>query len=52
LFVIPAHDDGVTLQDELVVARLRSKIAALRPHVVMPVDADFLDYEEQGFDFL
>jgi hypothetical protein len=52
LIVIPARNREVPLRDELVVARLYAKIAALRPRAVMPVDAEYLDREEQDFDFL
>ena len=52
LIVVPARNREVTLRDELVVARLHAKIAALRPRAVMPVDAEHLDREEQDFDFL
>jgi hypothetical protein len=52
LIVVPTRNREVLLQDDLIVARLHAKIAALRPHAVVPVDAEYLDCEEQDFDYL
>jgi hypothetical protein len=52
LIVAPSHDLDVELRDELTVARLRSKTAALGPHVIVPTDSATLVPEELAFDFL
>jgi hypothetical protein len=52
LIVIPSRDVEVPMRDELVVARLHAKIAALTRRSVVPVDLDILDHEEQNLDFL
>ena len=53
LMVIPARNREVPLGDELIVARLRAKIAALRPRAVLPVDSDSINRgEDLDFDFL
>jgi hypothetical protein len=52
LMVVPSHDADRELRDELTIARLRSKIAALRPHEIVPTDAGLLESVEVAFDFL
>ncbi|HEX4402308.1 MAG TPA: hypothetical protein VHZ98_13375 [Galbitalea sp.] len=53
LIVIPARESDTPLGDELIVARLRAKIDALRPRAVLPVDSDSVNRaEELDFDFL
>jgi hypothetical protein len=52
LIVLPSHDLDVELRDELTIARLRAKTAALGPHTVVPTDSATLDHEELAFDFL
>jgi hypothetical protein len=49
--VVPSHDLDVDLHDELTIARLRAKIAALAPHPVIPSDSETLDREGLAFDF-
>lgn len=50
LIVVPAHDHEVPLRDEMTIARLRAKIAALGPHRVIPTDAPPAD--ELSYDYL
>jgi hypothetical protein len=50
LFVVPSRDRNVVLRDEMPIARLRAKIAALGPHRVLPTEAQPSD--DQGFDYL
>ena len=50
--VVPSHDLDVELHDELTIARLRAKVAALGPRMVVPSDSETLDREELAFDFL
>ena len=52
LMVVPSHDADRELRDELTIARLRSKIAALRPHEIVPSDAGLMESDEVAFDFL
>jgi hypothetical protein len=52
LMAVPSHETDVELRDELTIARLRSKIAALRPHEIMPSDAGPISRDELAFDFL
>jgi hypothetical protein len=52
LMVVPSHEADIELRDELPIARLRSKIAALRPHEIVPSDAGLLKRDEVAFDFL
>jgi len=52
LIVIPAHTHEAELRDEITVARLHAKIAALGPHPVLPIDSAMLDHDELNFDFL
>jgi hypothetical protein len=52
LIVVPARDNEVQLRDEMTIARLRAKIAALGPHRVLPIDPAILAREEQDFDYL
>jgi hypothetical protein len=52
LLVAPSHDADVALRDELTIARLRAKTAALGPHNVVPSEAGPIDRDELAFDFL
>jgi hypothetical protein len=52
LMVVPSHEANVELQDELTIARLHSKTAALGPHEVVPSESGELDHNEMSFDFL
>jgi hypothetical protein len=52
LLVAPCHDAEVELRDELTIARLRAKTAALGPHPVVPSDSGVLDRDELAYDFL
>jgi hypothetical protein len=52
LFVAPAHAHDVKLRDELIIRRLRSKIAALGPHRVMPTAAAPVTQDDMTYDFL
>ena len=52
LIVVPSHDVDVELRDELTIARLRAKTAALGPHNVVPTESGILDGAESTFDFL
>jgi hypothetical protein len=52
LIVVPSHDLDVQLRDEMTIARLRAKTAALGPHTVVPTDSGAIEHEELTFDFL
>ena len=52
LIVVPSHDLDVVLRDELTIARLRAKTAALGPHTVIPTESGTLERDELAFDFL
>jgi hypothetical protein len=52
LMVVPSHDADVELTDELTIARLHAKIAALGPHEVVPSESSTLDGDQLAFDFL
>jgi hypothetical protein len=52
LFVAPSHNADVALRDELTIARLRAKAAALGPHNVVPSDSNAVDRDELAYDFL
>jgi hypothetical protein len=52
LIVLPSHDPEVELGDELTIARLRAKAAALGPHVVVPSESGVLGSDEIAYDFL
>jgi hypothetical protein len=52
LLVAPSHDADVALRDELTIARLRAKTAALGPHTVLPCESGPIDRDELAFDFL
>jgi hypothetical protein len=52
LIVVPSHDPDVNLGDELTIARLRAKTAALGPHIVVPSESGVLDRDELTYDFL
>jgi hypothetical protein len=52
LLVAPSHDAEVALRDELTIARLRAKTAALGPHTVLPSDSGAIDRDELAYDFL
>src|ERR1700709_2658736 len=53
LLVMPSHDSDVDLGDELTIARLRAKTAALGPHTVVPVEPTAIGRDEPlAFDFL
>jgi hypothetical protein len=50
LLVMPCDREDTELRDELTIARLHAKIAALAPHQVMPLEseraADRLEFDE------
>jgi hypothetical protein len=52
LLVAPSHDADVVLRDELTIARLRAKTAALGPHNVVPSESGLIDRDELAFDYL
>jgi hypothetical protein len=52
LIVVPAHEVDVELRDEMTIARLRSKTAALGPHTVVPSESETPDIAALAFDFL
>jgi hypothetical protein len=52
LIVLPSHDPEVELGDELTIARLRAKIAALGPHTIVPSELSVLEHGEIAYDFL
>jgi hypothetical protein len=52
LLVAPSHEAEVALRDELTIARLRAKTAALGPHMVVPSDSGVIDRDELAYDFL
>jgi hypothetical protein len=52
LMMVPSHDAEVSLRDELTIARLRAKTAALGPHTIVPSEAGVADRDELAFDFL
>ena len=52
LIVVPAHAVDVELRDEMTIARLRAKTAALGPHTVVPSESETLDSAALAFDFL
>jgi hypothetical protein len=52
LIVVPAHEVDVELRDEMTIARLRAKTAALGPHTVVPSESETPDTAAMAFDFL
>lgn len=52
LLVAPSREADVALRDELTIARLRAKTAALGPHTVVPSESAQIDRDELAFDFL
>ena len=52
LIVVPLHSVEVKLRDEMTIARLRAKTAALGPHKIVPTDSETVDNEGAPFDFL
>jgi hypothetical protein len=52
LIVVPAHEVDVELRDEMTIARLRAKTAALGPHMVVPSESETTDTAALAFDFL
>lgn len=52
LLVAPAHDLDVDLRDELTIARLRARTAALGPHPIVPSEGGVLDHDELTLDYL
>lgn len=52
LIVVPARTREFRLRDELTIARLRAKIAALGPHRILPVAAVPLTRDDLTYDFL
>jgi hypothetical protein len=52
LMVVPSHDPEVELGDEMTIARLRAKTAALGPHTVVPSEEIAFGRDESTFDFL
>ena len=52
LLVAPSHQADVELRDELTIARLRAKTAALGPHTVVPSEAPAVDRDELAYDYL
>ena len=52
LLVVPSHDAEVALRDELTIARLRAKTAALGPHRVVPSEDGVTYRDELAYDFL
>jgi hypothetical protein len=52
LIVVPSHDVDVRLHDEMTIARLRTKTAALGPRTVVPTESEILDNAGLAFDYL
>jgi hypothetical protein len=52
LMVCPCHDVDVDLQDDLAIARMHARAAALGPHEVVPLASGELVHDELSFDFL
>jgi hypothetical protein len=52
LIVCPCHDVDVHLQDDLAIARMHARTAALGPHEVVPSGSAELGTDELSFDFL
>jgi hypothetical protein len=50
LLVTPARDRDVRLGDELTIARLRARTAALGPHCIVPADSQPAD--DVAYDYL
>jgi hypothetical protein len=52
LILVPCLDIDVELRDDLTIARLRSKIAALKPHKVLPIESSEFERDELALDDL
>jgi hypothetical protein len=52
LIVVPSRETNVELRDEMTIARLHAKIAALGPHIVVPSESETPDTAVLAFDFL
>ena len=52
LLVMPVADHDVELRDELTIARLRAKTAALVPHQVVPSDSPPRERDDVPYDYL
>jgi hypothetical protein len=52
LIVVPSHEIDVELQDEMTIARLHTKTAALGPHTIVPSMSETPDAAAMAFDYL
>ena len=52
IMVAPCRDEDCGLRDELTIARIRSRIAALGPHRILPTEAVPSELDELNDDYL
>ncbi len=52
LIVVPSHGVDVELRDEMTIARLRAKTAALGPHTVVATESEIPGNAGLAFDYL